>query len=60
MTDKPTIGQLQRKIAKLQSRLTECEAQLDKQFIIIREHIYDVVDAELKIKHALAILRGEE
>jgi hypothetical protein len=59
MTDKPTIGQLQRQIAKLQARLTECESQLDKQSTIIREHIYDVVDAQLKIKLALEILRGE-
>ena len=60
MTEKPTAGQLLRKIAKLQARIAECEALLDSQSLVIRQHIYGVVDAKLKIKLALNILQGEE
>lgn len=61
MTDKPpTIGQLKRKIERLEARLAEMEVQYDKAMAITRQHIYDVTDANMRIEQAAAILRGEE
>lgn len=61
MTDKPpTIGQLKRKIERLEARLAEMEAKYDKAMAVARQHIYDVVDANMRIEQAAAILRGEE
>lgn len=55
-----TIGSLRRANERLQARLMVLESQLDKQADIIREHLYGVVDAEMRIKQALSILRGDE
>lgn len=60
MIDKPTIGQLKRKIERLEARIAEIEAQYDKAQAVIRAHIYDVVDANTRIEQCARILRGEE
>lgn len=60
MTDKPTIGQLKRKIERLEARIAEIEAQYDKAMGIARQRIYDVVDANTRIEQAARVLRGEE
>lgn len=61
MTDKPpTMGQLKRKIERLEARLAEMEEKYDKAMAIARQHIYDVTDANMRIEQAAAILRGEE
>ena len=55
-----TIAQLKRQNQRLQARIIELEGAYDKQASVIREHIYDVVDAEMRIKQALAILTGND
>lgn len=42
MIEKPTIGQLQRKIERLEAKLAEIEKQYDKVQKINREYIYAV------------------
>ena len=55
-----TIAKLNRKVARLEARLMELEAQLDNHRAAGREHIYGVVDAEMRIKQAIAILTGND
>ena len=61
MTEKkPTISSLKREIERLKARAVVLESEVERRDVIIREHIYDVVDAEMKIKQAMAILSGED
>lgn len=61
MTEKkPTISSLKREIERLNARAVVLESEVERRDVIIREHIYDVVDAEMKIKQAMAILSGED
>lgn len=61
MTEKkPTISSLKREIERLKARAAVLESEVERRDVIIREHIYDVVDAEMKIKQAMAILSGED
>jgi hypothetical protein len=55
-----TIASLRRQNERLEGRLMVLEAKLDGQAGVIRQHLYDVVDADLRIKQAMAILRGDE
>lgn len=61
MTEKkPTISSLKREIERLKARAAVLESEVERRDVIIREHIYDVVDAKMKIKQAMAILSGED
>ena len=61
MTEKkPTISSLKREIERLKARAAVLESEVERRDVIIREDIYDVVDAEMKIKQAMAILSGED
>ena len=61
MTEKqPKISSLKREIERLKARAMVLEMEVERRDVIIREHIYDVVDAEMKIKQAMAILSGED
>jgi hypothetical protein len=59
MSTKPlTNAALMRKVARLEARLAELEGFVEKQNVIIRENLYGVVDAEMRIKQAIAVLNG--
>lgn len=61
MTEKkPTISSLKREIERLKARAVVLEMEVERRDVIIREHIYGVVDAEMKIKQAIAILSGDD
>ena len=61
MTEKqPKISSLKREIERLKARAAVLESEVERRDAIIREHIYDVVDAEMKIKQAMAILSGDD
>ena len=61
MTEKkPTISSLKREIERLKARAAVLESEVERRDVIIREHIYDFVDAEMKIKQAMAILSGDD
>lgn len=61
MTEKkPTISSLKREIERLKARAVVLESEVERRDVIIREHIYDFVDAKMKIKQAMAILSGED
>ena len=61
MTEKkPTISSLKREIERLKARAAVLESEVERRDVIIREHIYDFVDAKMKIKQAMAILSGED
>ena len=61
MTEKkPTISSLKREIERLKARAAVLEMEVERRDVIIREHIYGVVDAKMKIKQAMAILSGED
>ena len=61
MTEKkPTISSLKREIERLKARAVVLESEVERRDVIIRERIYDVVDAEMKIKQAMAILSGDD
>ena len=61
MTEKkPTISSLKREIERLKARAAVLESEVERRDVIIREHIYDFVDAQMKIKQAMAILSGED
>lgn len=55
-----TNGTWRRRCERLQARLDVMERKLDEQAAVIRQHLYDVVDANMKIKQALAILHGND
>lgn len=56
----PTLSSQRRQIERLEARIGVLEAELAKQQKIIREHIYDAVDAKMKIQQAMAILLGDD
>lgn len=61
MTEKqPKISSLKREIERLKARAVMLESEVERRDVIIREHIYDFVDAQMKIKQAMAILSGED
>lgn len=61
MTEKkPTISSLKREIERLKARAVVLESEVERRDVIIREHIYDFVDAKMKIKQAMAIFSGED
>lgn len=61
MTEKkPTISSLKREIERLKARAVVLEMEVERRDVIIREHIYDFVDAKMKIKQAMAILSGDD
>lgn len=61
MTEKkPTISSLKREIERLKARAAVLESEVERRDVIIREHIYDFVDAQMKIKQAMAILSGDD
>ena len=61
MTEKkPTISSLKREIERLKARAAVLESEVERRDVIIREHIYDFVDAKMKIKQAMAILSGDD
>ena len=61
MTEKkPTISSLKREIERLKARAMVLEMEVERRDVIIREHIYDFVDAKMKIKQAMAILSGDD
>ena len=47
-------------IERLKARAVVLESEVERRDVIIREHIYGVVDAKMKIKQAMAILSGED
>ena len=51
---------LLRKIARLEARLAETEAQRRRHSDYERELIYRVVDAELKLQRLQAVMNGED
>ena len=57
---KPTIAILKRKVERLEARIAVLEHEIDRHQVIYRERLYYVVDAELRIKQAMAILIGDE
>ena len=54
-----TITSQRREIERLKARIALLEEKLDKHTAVNREHIYDVVDAQMRIKQAIEILMGE-
>ena len=61
MTEKqPNISSLKREIERLKARAVVLESEVERRDVIIREHIYDFVDAKMKIKQAMAILSGDD
>ena len=61
MTEKqPKISSLKREIERLKARAAVLESEVERRDVIIRKHIYGVVDAEMKIKQAMAILSGDD
>ncbi len=56
----PTLSSQRREIERLKARIAVLEDHLDKHSAVAREHIYDVVDAQMKIKQAIEILSGED
>jgi len=61
VTDKkPTVGQLLRKIERLEARLAACEKYADRQFDVYRENLYEATDAQIKIAQAMRILNGDD
>lgn len=61
MTEKkPTISSLKREIERLKARNAVLEQSIDNHWEGTRQTIYSVVDAEMKIKQAIAILSGED
>jgi len=61
MSDKkPTISSQRREIERLKARIEVLEQKMDKDAFVIRERLYDAVDANMKISQAMAILRGDD
>lgn len=56
----PTIAQLKRKIERLEARLEEAEQRMYQSQEVNRNNLYSHVDAQIRIKQAIAILSGEE
>lgn len=56
----PTIAQLKRKIEQLEARLEEAEQRMYQSQEVNRNNLYSHVDAQIRIKQAIAILSGEE
>lgn len=57
---KTTLSSLKREIERLKARAVVLEFEVERRDAIIREHIYAVTDAQMKIKQAMAILSGED
>jgi len=57
---KPTIASLNRKVERLEARISVLEHEIARHQEIYRERLYYVVDAELRIKQATAILMGDD
>ena len=55
---KPTIASLKREIERLNARLAAAEKAFDRHIDAYRENLYDSVDAQIKIRQAIAILTG--
>ena len=61
MSDKkPTPASQRREIERLKARIEVLEQKLDKDAFVMRERLYDAVDANMKISQAMAILRGDD
>ncbi|NMM21565.1 MAG: hypothetical protein HHJ15_16690 [Rhodoferax sp.] len=61
MTEKkPTIASLKREIERLKARNYVLKQSIDIYWEGTRKSICGVVDAEMKIKQAMAILMGED
>lgn len=56
----PTISSQRRQIERLQARIEVLEAELVNHQKVQYERLYDTVDAQMKIKQAMAILSGED
>lgn len=56
----PTLSSQRREIERLKARIAVLEQTIDADKKVIRAHIYDVVDREIKITQAIAILTGED
>ena len=57
---KPTLSAQRREIERLKARIEVLEQKMDKDAFVIRERLYDAVDANMKISQAMAILRGDD
>jgi len=57
---KPTITSLKREIERLNARLAAAESVIDRHWNGIRNNIYSTVDAQMRIKQAIAILEGRD
>lgn len=57
----PTIpAHARRKIERLEARIAELEARIDRDFSVYRENLYESVDAKTRIDHAIRILQGAD
>lgn len=57
---KPTVGQLLRKIERLEAHMTELAYARERVIAYNNRLLCDKVDAEIRIKQAVAILTGQE
>lgn len=56
----PTLSSQRRQIERLQARIEVLEAELASRQKATYERLYDTVDAQMKIKQAMAILSGDD
>jgi uncharacterized ubiquitin-like protein YukD len=60
MTKPETIAQLRRKIERLEARITVLQSVVDGHWDVYRKNLFDVSDAQIRIKQAMRILSGED
>jgi BMFP domain-containing protein YqiC len=54
----PIPAHARRKIERLEARIAELEARIDRDFAVYRENLYESVDAKTRIEQAIRILQG--
>ena len=61
MSDKkPTPAAMRREIERLKARIGVLEQKIETNAAVMQEHLYDVVDAKIKISQAIDILMGDD
>lgn len=57
---KPTIGQLKRKIERLEAQIEGMRKHFERTQAAVFDSIYEKVDYQMRVEHARRILEGEE